>query len=148
MSAEQGAHGERSTTPPGPAERPSLRVLFVDANPERSEDLRRALPPSCAVATVSSIQAAVGILSQQAPDLIVTDLDLPDGSGLQLIRRVLRDPATRRVLLMVVTSRGTLGDKIAALEAGADDYLVRPVDPARFAIHVLLLSRFRRTLPR
>jgi DNA-binding response OmpR family regulator len=148
MSTERGTQGKRSTTAPGPSERPSLRVLFVDADPQRPEALRRALPPSCAVATVSSIQAAVGFLSQQAPDLIVTDLDLPDGSGVELIRRVLRDPATRRVLLMVVTSRGTLGDKIAALEAGADDYLVRPVDPARFAIHALLISRFRRTLPR
>ena len=148
MSAEHGAYGNRFTTPPRPPERPSLRVLFVDADPQRPEALRRALPPNCVVATVSSIQAAAGILSQQAPDLIVTDLDLPDGSGLQLIRRVHHDPATRHVLLMVVTSRGTLGDKIAALEAGADDYLVRPVDPERFAIHALLISRFRRTLPR
>jgi two-component system phosphate regulon response regulator PhoB len=122
--------------------------LFVDTDPQRIEALCRALPPSCTVAAVSSIQAAVSFLSQQVPDLIVTDLDLPDGSGLQLIRRVLSDPATRHVLLMVVTSRGTLGDKIAALEAGADDYLVRPLDPAQFALHALLISRFRRTLPR
>ncbi len=147
MSADQGAQGKRSTTPPGSSARPSLRVLFIDADPQRPEALRRALPQSCAVATASSIQAAGEILFQQAPDLIVTDLDLPDGSGLQLIMRVHHDPATRHVLLMVVTSRGTLGDKIAALEAGADDYLVRPVDPKRFALHVQLVSRFRRTLP-
>jgi two-component system cell cycle response regulator len=147
MSADQGAQGKRSTTPPGSPARPSLRVLFIDADPQRPEALRRALPQSCAVATVSSIQAAVGVLSQQAPDLIVTDLDLPDGSGVQLIMRVHHDPATRHVLLMVVTSRAMLSDKIAALEAGADDYLVRPVDPERFALHVQLISRFRRTLP-
>jgi len=147
MSADQGAQGKHSTTPPRPPERPPLRVLFVDADPQRPEALRRALPQSCAVAIVSSIQAAVGILSQQAPDLIVTDLDLPDGGGLQLIKRIHHDPATRHMLLMVVTSRAMLGDKIAALEAGADDYLVRPVDPERFALHVQLISRFRRTLP-
>jgi DNA-binding response OmpR family regulator len=121
-------------------------VLFVDADPRRPEALSRALPPDSAVAIVSSVQAAIGAITQRIPDLIVTDLDLPDGSGLQLIARVHRDPATRHALLMVVTSRVTLGDKIAALEAGVDDYLVRPVDPERFALHVQLVSRFRRTL--
>jgi DNA-binding response OmpR family regulator len=147
-SADQDAQGKRSTIPPRPPARPSLRVLFVDADSQRPEILRRALPQGCAVAIVSSMQAAVGILSQRAPDLIVTDLDLPDGSGLQLIKRIHHDPATRHVLLMVVTARGTLGDKIAALDAGADDYLMWPMDPDRFALHALLISRFRRTLPR
>ncbi len=150
MNTDQGTRSPRSaslsfvTAPP----RPALQVLFVDADAERPEPLRRALPSSCVVGVVSSIRAALGAIAQRVPDLLVTDLDLPDGNGLQLLARVHQNPATRHVLLIVVTSRAMLGDKIAALEAGADDYLVRPVQPESFLLHVQLVSRFRRTLQR
>jgi DNA-binding response OmpR family regulator len=151
MSSQQGnqaIRGPRFTPAPSSLRRPALKVLFIDADPARSQELQAGLPPGCIVAIVSSIQEALGIIAQQAPDLIVTELALPDGSGLQLLARVHQNPVTRHALLMVVTARATLRDKIAALEAGADDFLVRPIDPDRFGLHVQLISRFRRTLQR
>jgi DNA-binding response OmpR family regulator len=47
---------------------------------------------------------------------------------------------------MAVTHRSLVGDKIAALQAGADDYLVKPVSPDQFDTHVQLISRFRRVI--
>jgi two-component system response regulator TctD len=52
----------------------------------------------------------------------------------------------RHVLLMVVTARSGVRDKINAFQAGADDYLVKPLDPAAFALRVQLLSRFRKVI--
>lgn len=146
MNGDQGTRGPGASAARVARLRPALKVLFVDADPRRPEALIRQLPQNCTVAIVSSIQATMVAISQQVPDLIVTDLELPDGNGSQLLARVHHNPATRHALLMVVTSRATLHDKIAALEAGADDYLVRPVDPERFALHVQLVSRFRQTL--
>jgi DNA-binding response OmpR family regulator len=85
-------------------------------------------------------------MTSRMPDLIVTELDLPDADGVQLIRSVHDSPVTRRVLIVVVTRRTGFRDKIAAFQAGADDYLVKPVDPDLLATHVLLVSRFRRVL--
>jgi DNA-binding response OmpR family regulator len=52
------------------------------------------------------------------------------------------------VLLMVLTRRSGIQDKIAALQAGADDYLVKPVEPQLFVSHVRAVSRFRQVLKR
>jgi DNA-binding response OmpR family regulator len=82
-------------------------------------------------------------ISIRRPDLIITQLDLPDLSGVDFIARLQNTPATHHVLVMVVTARSAVRDKIAALKAGADDYVVAPVAPDTFALHVQLLSRFR-----
>ncbi|MGH8324697.1 MAG: DNA-binding response regulator, partial [Steroidobacteraceae bacterium] len=63
------------------------------------------------------------------------------------IRYLHRTPALRRLLVMVVTSRAAVADKIAAFQAGADDYLVKPVDPEFFALRVRLLMGFGRLFP-
>jgi DNA-binding response OmpR family regulator len=113
--------------PPSAALRPStvsrspLTILFVDPDRARAERL---------------------------PDIIVTELDLPDMGGVEFITRVHSDPVMRHVLIMVVTNRTTVRDKIAALTAGADDFIVRPVTPEQFLLKTQLLGRFRRVLGR
>jgi len=128
--------------------RPPLAVLFVDPDARRAEQLAASLRASCAVTIVTSAQAAAAAMFQQAPDLIVTGLELPDTAGTDFIAKVHGTPATRHVLLMVLTKRGSLRDKIAALTAGADDYVIWPISPEAFALRVQLLGRFRRTLIR
>lgn len=78
--------------------------------------------------------------------MAVTEIDLPDASGVDLIARIHATPATRRVLLLVMSARGSAGDKIAAFQAGADDYLVKPVDARQLVEHVSLLSRFKQVI--
>jgi DNA-binding response OmpR family regulator len=81
------------------------------------------------------------------PHLIVTEIDLPDANGLDLIARWSLDPATRHTLFIILTRRKSLGDKIAGFQVGADDYLVKPVDIQQFVLHVQSVSRFRQVLP-
>jgi DNA-binding response OmpR family regulator len=61
-----------------------------------------------------------------APSLIILDLMLPGMSGLELCRRLRREPQTRRTPIIMLTARAAEADKIAGLEIGADDYIIKP----------------------
>ncbi|HEY7834830.1 MAG TPA: response regulator [Ktedonobacterales bacterium] len=123
---------------------PPLTVLFVDPDRASAERLARALA-GATVAVVPGVQAAWSAMQTRLPDVVVTELDLPSG-GIEFLASIRNTPTTRHILLMVVTARTLVGDKIAAFQAGADDYLVKPVDPHEFETHLLLVSRFRRVI--
>jgi DNA-binding response OmpR family regulator len=125
----------------------ALSVVIVDPDWEGARLLAGHLAGAQIVIVGSSAEAGRA-LQLRMPDLIVTELDLPDDDGVRLVREIHRDMRTHHVLLMVVTRRGSIQDKIAALQAGADDYLVKPVDPRQFVAHVRAVSRFRQVLKR
>ena len=124
----------------------SLSVLFIDPDRESAEMLARSLRGRHAIAIVGSATHAQSAISVRTPDLIVMELDLPDARGLELMRAIHAAPATRNVLILVVTKRTSVNDKIAAFQAGADEFLVKPVDPEQFETHVLLISKFRKVI--
>lgn len=140
--------GGRDRTPGGPFTRAPFSILIVDQDVEGATRLARELKDRYTVGVVGSVQAALSALNSRRVDLLVTDITLPDGDGIQLITDLHAAPATRHLLLMVVSARKSVHDKIAAFQAGADDYLVKPVDPQLFEIRVRLLSRFRQILMR
>lgn len=72
-------------------------------------------------------------------DAIILDLGLPDGDGLNWLTRARR--AGRMVPALILTARGALGDRIAGLDAGADDYLVKPADVDEIAARLRALLR-------
>ena len=110
-----------------------------------AERLAVALRTRWATKVVTDAQEAKAALRVSQPWLVVTELDLPDMRGLDLLA-ALHHPVTRHVMLMIVTTRRMISDKIAGFQAGADDYLVSPVDGELFALHVQALSRLRRQL--
>jgi DNA-binding response OmpR family regulator len=122
-------------------------ILIIDPDHEAGKRLAEALAPSI-TAVVGSARAALEAMKVRLPDLIVTELDLPDASGLEFIARLHAAPATRHVLLLVATRRSSVRDKIAAFQAGADDYLVKPLDPQQFVIHAQMVSRFIQVIGR
>ncbi len=123
-----------------------LHVLFIDPEQANARRLADTLRPPFTATVVATAEAARAALAVRRPTIIVTELNLPGMSGLNLLTSLQSDPATHRVLLMVLTSRVSLQDKIAAFQAGADDYLVKPVDPQQFLVHLERLSLFRQTL--
>jgi DNA-binding response OmpR family regulator len=79
-----------------------------------------------------------------APDLVpydavLVDLGLPDGSGIDLIRKARARQSTSVVL--VITARGQIADRIAGLDAGADDYMVKPIDLDELAARLRAIER-------
>ncbi len=122
-------------------------ILIVDPDQEAGKRLADSLAPSI-TAVVGSARAALEAMRFRMPDLIVTELDLPDISGIEFIARIHSAPATRHVLLLVATRRTSVRDKVAAFQAGADDYLVKPLNPQQFVDHVQLVSRFIQVIGR
>lgn len=128
--------------------RQMAHVLVVDPDGESAGRLAAALDRRQGIVVVPSARAALSAMEPQLPDLVVTELDLPDANGLELLTRLHQTAATRHVLLMVVTRRAAVRDKVAAFQAGADDYLVKPVGMQDFAKHVARLLQLRRILQR
>jgi PleD family two-component response regulator len=147
-TSNQGSGGKRSRQRDSTEwrGRPPLTVLIVDGDSQRAQQLAEWLQPMCLVAIVPSARHAASIIGQRTPDLIITDLDLPDLSGIEYLAYLTRSPATHHILRMVVTSKRGVHDKIEALRAGADEYVVWPCDREFFVLRVRLLSRFRRML--
>ncbi len=124
-----------------------LSVMIVDPDWESARQFAGYLA-SAQVMIVGSVAEAERVLQQRVPDLILTELDLPDNDGVRFVRAIHHSARTRHVLLVVVTRRDAIQEKIAALQAGADDFLVKPVDAQQFIAHVRAVSRFRQVLKR
>lgn len=105
------------------------RVLVVDDDPEVAGALVQLLRLEKYLAVgAHSAAAALQRTAEWSPDLVLLDLSLPDGDGVEVMRR-LRDLVPSRYLpIVVVTGRGGRADRAAAFAAGADDFLVKPVD--------------------
>jgi two-component system, OmpR family, response regulator len=108
-----------------------MRLLLVEDSPRLIELLGEAVREAGwrldAVSTIADAEAAI---AGNEHDLILLDLGLPDGDGLDLVRAMRRAGRTTPVLIM--TARGTVDERIAGLDAGADDYLVKPFHHKEF----------------
>jgi two-component system phosphate regulon response regulator PhoB len=74
-------------------------------------------------------EAALTIVNESPPDLVILDIMLPGMSGLELCRRLKRDAQTRSIPVVMLTARSQDSDIVAGLEAGADDYVTKPFSP-------------------
>ena len=95
-----------------------------------------------AVRSASSAQAALAELTSKLPELIVLDLNLPDGDGVELCRRIRKGSD---VPILMLTARDEDVDKIIGLEVGADDYMTKPFNPRELVARVK--SVLRRAAP-
>ena len=101
--------------------------------------LRRAEMEPLHAADARAAQLAIG---ERIPDLILLDWMLPGTSGLELARRLRREEATRDIPIIMLTARGEETDRVSGLEAGVDDYVVKPFSTRE------LLARIRAVLRR
>ena len=102
----------------------SLKVLVVEDDREIRAMMQSSLSvEGFEVQTAVSLSEARALLVHKPPDLVVLDLGLPDGDGVDLIRDLRQWSA---IPVFVLSARGAEADKVAALDAGADDYLVKP----------------------
>jgi two-component system, OmpR family, response regulator MprA len=103
---------------------PDPRILIVEDDPAVASALSRRLSfEGFDVAVASDGPSAFDIAAEREPDLIVLDLMLPGMDGLEVARRIRRGIDSP---ILMLTARGSLEDKVAGFESGADDYLVKP----------------------
>jgi DNA-binding response OmpR family regulator len=118
-------------------------VLVVDPNKTARARVQLALGAAYDVRFADTKEEAVAALSQRLPDLVVSEIDLPSESGLALCEYVRSLPEGVRLPIMLLTGRETIQDKVAGFQAGADDYVVKPLDPRLFFARVRLLCRIK-----
>jgi len=109
----------------------SPRILVVDDDPGLAEVIELLLTrEGYAAERAGTVRAALERVDGAEPDLVITDLKLPDGTGLDVIRHL---HAERPELpLIMITSYSSLESAIGALRAGAVDYLIKPFDNDEF----------------
>ena len=120
-------------------------VLIIEDDPDISESLQYNLEREGLATVVASTgeQGLIeGLNERNPPLLILLDLMLPGMSGTELCRRFRREPSTRRTPIIILTAKGSEGDRVAALDLGADDYITKP-----FSVRELL-ARVRAVLRR
>jgi two-component system, OmpR family, KDP operon response regulator KdpE len=103
---------------------PGARLLVIEDEPQMRRFLRTALgAQDYRVVEAETAREGLAAVTTQNPEVILLDLGLPDGDGVDLARQVRE---WSRVPIIVISARGREGDKVAALDAGADDYLTKP----------------------
>ena len=104
-----------------------MRLLLVEDDPYLQENLVRSLSRrGLQVTSASTAAQAVSVWQSLRPDVVLLDLTLPDGDGLNVVSQVRQMGFTTPVL--VLTARATVGDRVLGLNSGADDYMAKPFD--------------------
>ncbi len=117
-----------------------MRILLLEDTPDVADAIvARFKRRGDAVDHVSTVAAAKDGLAVQDYDVAILDIGLPDGSGTEVLC-VLRDAHATTPVLML-TARSAIDDRVAALDRGADDYLVKPFDLRELEARVRALSR-------
>ncbi len=121
-----------------------MRILVVDDEPAVRSALDRALRlERYDVEVAADGRAALDALAERRPDAVVLDVAMPGVDGLEVTRRL--RAAGERVPVLLLTARDAVDDRVAGLDAGADDYLVKPF--ALRELHARLRALLRRAGP-
>ena len=122
----------------------TARILIADNDAVRSRELEALLREEYfEVVVTRSGPEAVEICTMHQCDIVVLDLDLPGMSGLEVCRALKADPSTEQVPVIMITARDQLAERAAGLEAGADDFLVKPFDKTALVTRIRSLLRLK-----
>ena len=118
------------------------KILVVDDEPDLVELVKDVLERND-YSVISAGSADVGIrkVRESKPDLIILDLNLPGIGGIEVCRILKRDKKTSSIPIIMLTVKSTETDKIAGLEAGADDYMTKPFSTAELVARVRAVLR-------
>jgi two-component system phosphate regulon response regulator PhoB len=114
---------------------PAIQELVSFACGNGGYEVRRA----------DSVRAAQAAIRQALPDLVILDWMLPDRPGIELLRELRGDERTRGLPIILLTAKSAESDKVAGLDAGADDYVAKPFSPRELVSRIRAV--FRRRAP-
>jgi len=119
-----------------------VKILVVDDEP----DIRDVIKLSLAEENYETIEAqdgeeALRAIQQKSPDLVLLDYRIPKIDGQEVCRRVKKDILLRHLPIIMVTGSGDLNDKVGGIDAGADDYIVKPFEPKELLARIRMILR-------
>lgn len=102
------------------------KILLVDDNADMRDYVKRLLSPYLQVETAANGAIALQFIQPQPPDLVLTDVMMPELDGFELLKALRADPLTQSIPVILLSARAGEEATIRRLEAGADDYLIKP----------------------
>jgi diguanylate cyclase (GGDEF)-like protein len=136
--------GRMSETKPVPATDPA-RILVVDDNQDNLEIVAARLRSrGYEILEASDGARSLELVRERAPDLILLDVMLPDIDGYEIARRIKGAPDLPFIPIILVTARDSTQDKVAGLDAGADDYLTKPFNFPELEARIRSMLRIKR----
>ncbi len=118
-----------------------LKILIVDDNPDILDLLEATLQDEFELIKAFSGNEALKKLKITNPNLLVLDYVLPDLEGPGVCKIIRKDPLFSNIPILMLTGRGEVEDKVGGLEAGADDYMLKPFDPQELIARIRMLIR-------
>jgi PAS domain S-box-containing protein len=129
-------------TPEMPAYR--ARILIVDDERNNRQLLEIMLSPEGhIILTADSGEEALAIVAEQPPDLILLDIMMPGMDGYQIVAAIKSDATTKHIPVILITALDDRGARMLGLNAGAEDFLAKPVDRAELCVRVRNLLRLK-----
>jgi PAS domain S-box-containing protein len=125
----EGKIGTQTREPENSEDRtvsPSARILLVDDNADMRNYLHRILSEFYEVDEVADGETALAAVYNRPPDLILSDVMMPGMDGFALLQQLRRDPRSREIPILLLSARAGEESAVEGLEAGADDYLIKP----------------------
>ena len=126
----------------------TTRILVVDDEPE----IRRVFTQILNTAGYNILQAATGrdslrLAREKRPDLMLLDVLLPDLNGMEVCKQIKADPDLRDIFVVLISGGATSAThKVEGLESGADDYMVKPMDPEELLARIRTIVRLRESM--
>ena len=120
------------------------RILIVDDEPANRDVLAARLAShGYQTLTAAGGEEALRIVRGESQDLVLLDVIMPGLDGLEVCRRLKADRSTAFLPVILVTARANSADVVAGLEAGGDEYLTKPVEPAALVARVQSMLRIK-----
>nr|WP_242035602.1 MULTISPECIES: ATP-binding protein [unclassified Leptolyngbya] len=144
------AHSPSSLSSPAP-NLPLPKILLADDNADMRDYVKRLLGQRYTVEAVGNGVAALAAIYQQLPDLVLTDVMMPGMDGFELLRRLRAEPATKELPIILLSARAGEEARMEGLEAGADDYLIKPFSARELLVRIeatLKLAQMRQEVAR
>jgi len=117
-------------------------VLIIDDEAPIREMIAVALKMAgYACLEAENAQTGHAVVVDHQPDIILLDWMMPDVSGIELARRLKREPASADIPIIMLTARGEEDNKVQGLEAGADDYITKPFSPRELIARIKAVLR-------
>jgi CheY-like chemotaxis protein len=120
------------------------RILIAEDDFGTREIIRRVLEKNqYDVITAENGEIALQKVFDEMPDIILTDVVMPEMEGYDLCKRIKSHPQTRHIPVIMLTGQDELESELRGLEVGADDYILKPVEPKRLIARLtVILKRF------
>jgi DNA-binding response OmpR family regulator len=117
-----------------------MRLLLVEDNPQLAQLIQEGLSSQgFVIDRCGSLKEALATRAAATYELVLLDLGLPDGDGMDLVRRLRQ--ANDSIPILILTARSGLNDRLIGLDGGADDYVVKPFEIAELAARCRALLR-------